>query len=67
MTKAEKKLRRVLQNLNKAFEELFDVSGMQYSGRYSACRIPHVDGETYFNIFCTEPDYMEYTYFKKEK
>ena len=67
MTKAEKEVQKALRNLNKAFWELYKERGMEYNGRYSACRIPHVDGKTYFNIFGEEPDFVDYTYFKKEK
>ncbi len=67
MTKAEKKVRNALQNLNKAFEGLYKERGMEYEGRYSACRIPRTDDETYFNIFGAEPDHVDYTYVKEEK
>lgn len=66
MTKAEKKVRNALQNLNKTFEGLYKERGMKYEGRYSAFRIPHADDETYFSIFGAEPDRVDYTYVKKE-
>lgn len=39
MTKAEKRLRYAMRNLNRAFAELHKEKGIPYNGYFSACRM----------------------------
>ena len=66
MTKAEKKLRKAMRQLDKACAEICAERGLEYNGRYSACRIPHKGAETYYNIFTSEPHELDYSFYQKE-
>lgn len=67
MTKAEKKLRKAMRQLNKAFAEVCAEQGHEYSGRFSACRIPHNDRGTYYDIFSMGPAPTDYSFYQKEE
>lgn len=66
MTKAEKKLRKAMRQLNKACAEVCAERGIEYTGRYSACRIPHKGEDTYYNVFGYDPHGSAYTFYQKE-
>ena len=66
MTKAEKKLRKAMRQLDKACAEMSAELGLAYSGRDSACRIPHKGADTCYNVFGYDPYGFDYTFYQKE-